>query len=266
MMWTPELWHWSSPIWWVVGLILVVYFLAGRPVQPSRLIPLLLGLLFLSMAYVSPIGYLADGFVFSAHMIQHLVMLLVVPLCLLLSLPRRTSGGSGNSDDKAPALKIIATIGWIGGVGAMWFWHVPSLCTLSTETFAVGLLRDASFLLAGLIFWWPIYGPLERMRLDPPVGVLYLFTACLGCSLLGIYITFTSTVVCPVFATPADSLGILVQLQAAGLTPGVDQNIGGLLMWIPPCMLYTGAIISLLARWYTSVDHDHSTTTIAPLT
>ena len=53
MMWTPELWHWSSPIWWVVGLILVVYFLACRPVQPSRLIPLLLGLLFASMAKAS---------------------------------------------------------------------------------------------------------------------------------------------------------------------------------------------------------------------
>ena len=264
MMWTPELWHWMSPIWAVVGLLLIGYLMAVRPLQPARCIAFLLGLLFLSMAYVSPIGYLADGFVFSAHMIQHLLMLLVVPLCLLLSLPSRQTTPA-HAGEKSPSLKILATLGWLGGVGAMWFWHVPSLCTISTETFTVGLVRDASFLLAGLIFWWPIYGPLERTRLEPPVGVLYLFTACLGCSLLGIYITFTSTVVCPVFASPADQFGVLAQLQAAGLTPGVDQNIGGLLMWIPPCILYTGAIISLLARWYTSVDHDHSTTPIAPL-
>ncbi|MDG2184818.1 MAG: cytochrome c oxidase assembly protein [Mariniblastus sp.] len=263
MILTPELWHWTSPIWWAVGLILVLYFLAFRRVEPARLVALLLALAFMTMAYVSPIGYLADGYVFSAHMIQHLLMLLVVPLCLLLSLPRNQPKGTSVSADKLPALKIIATIGWIGGVGAMWFWHVPSLCTLSTQTLALGIVRDASFLLAGLAFWWPIYGPLERTRLQPPVGILYLFSACLGCSLLGIYITFTSTTVCPIFANPTDSIGIMGQLYAAGMTPAVDQSIGGLLMWIPPCMLYTGAIISLLARWYTTVEHDHPPSTMA---
>lgn len=263
MIMTPELWHWTSPIWWAVGLILVLYLLLFRRAEPARWFALLLGLAFLSMAYVSPIGYLADGYVFSAHMVQHLLMLLVVPLCLLLSLPTSRMQNWFKPKDRGSARKTIATIGWIGGVGAMWFWHVPTLCTISTQTFALGFVRDVSFLLAGLAFWWPIYGPLERTRLQPPVGILYLFSACLGCSLLGIYITFTSTVVCPVFANPVDSLGIMGSLYMAGMTPTVDQNIGGLLMWIPPCMLYVGAIISLLARWYTTVEHDPDTSAIA---
>ena len=81
-------------------------------------------------------------------------------------------------------------------------------------------------------------------------GVTYLFSACFACTLLGIYITFTPLAVCPVFANPVDRLGIMNQLYNVGMTPRVDQNLGGLLMWVPPCSLYVVAIISLLCRWY----------------
>ena len=266
MILMPELWHWSSPIWVAVGLVLIVSLAVFRRPAPARFCAIILGLVFMALAYVSPIGYLADGYVFSAHMVQHLLMLLIVPLCLILSLPKDRVKSWFPSAGKPTTRKIISLTGWTAGVGAMWFWHVPSLCSISTESLLLGIVRDTSFLLAGLAFWWPIYGPLERTRLDPPVGIIYLFSACLGCTLLGIYITFTATTVCPVFANPTDSLGVMSRLSAAGLTPAVDQNVGGLLMWVPPCLLYVSAIISLLGRWYTNVEHDHSASGVARAT
>jgi putative membrane protein len=250
------LWNWTSPVWLVAIAALAAYWLKFGMESLQRWIALLSGLALLVLAYVSPIGVLADGYLFSAHMVQHLVLLLLIPLCLLLALPKERVAKWFDSKrmGRIGSLMSIATIGWISGVGAMWLWHVPALCTASTQNHLLGSFRDATFLAAGLLFWWPIYAPVERYRLPPLTGIAYLFSACLGCTLLGIYITFTTITVCPAFANPANRIGILNMLYDAGFTPAVDQELGGLLMWVPPCSLYVAASISLLCRWYSTME------------
>lgn len=250
------LWHWTSPVWLVAAAIGAIYVISLGAARWRRLPVLVLALVLLVLAFVSPIGVLADGYLFSAHMVQHLLLLLVVPMCLLLCVPKQTAQSWFKRPrlDRIGRLMAIALIGWIAGVGAMWFWHVPTLCSTATQNPWIGALRDASFLLAGLIFWWPIYSPVDRYRLPPLTGITYLFSACLGCTLLGIYITFTTISVCPAFANPGHQIAIVNRLYDAGLTPSVDQHLGGLLMWVPPCTLYVSAIVSLLCRWYSAMD------------
>ncbi|MCA9110843.1 MAG: cytochrome c oxidase assembly protein, partial [Planctomycetaceae bacterium] len=193
---------------------------------------------------------------FSAHMVQHLLLLLVIPLCLLLSLPRECmpSWLSRRFESGSRFQSVMTGLCWLAGLGTMWLWHVPSLCNAATESESLGIVRSTSFLLAGLMFWLPIFCPANRIRLAPPSAVVYLFSACLGCTLLGIYITFTTITVCPAFANPSDRIGILRMLYSAGLTPAADQQLGGLLMWVPPCLLYVCAIISVMRRWYEAED------------
>lgn len=246
MIWDTSLWNWASPAWLVAASGFVFYLLAA--LHPKRGSLLLFGgaMALLVLAFVSPIGVLADGYLFSAHMVQHLLLLLIVPLLLLKSLPEATIA-KWIGKPQSPALPIL---GWICGVGAMWLWHVPSLCNAATQSPLLGVARDASLVAAGLLFWWPIYAPCERCRMEPLSGMVYLFSACLGCTLLGIYITFTSILVCPAFANPVDRIGIVNQLYNLGFTPSVDQQLGGLLMWVPPCLMYVVAIMGLLSRWY----------------
>lgn len=253
-----KLWYWTSPVWLVVAALLVGYLVVVRSPTRRQLAVYLLGLLALAIVFVSPVGVLADGYLFSAHMVQHLVLLLIVPGCLLLSLPKQqvTQWFNDFSLDRVGRLLAVPVIGWICGVGAMWFWHVPLLCSTATQQPALGVLRDTTLVLSGIAFWWPIYAPCGRYQMHPLGGIVYLFSACLGCTLLGIYITFAPLSVCPVFASPVDRIGILNTLYDAGLTPGVDQHLGGLLMWVPPCLMYLGAIISLLSRWYATTEQD----------
>jgi len=253
---TSLLWNWASPVWLAAAALLTTYVLAVRGASRSRLTALGIGLTLLVLAFVSPIGVLADGYLFTAHMIQHLLLLLVVPLCFLLALPKERVSAWFNDRrlDVVGRLMSVPLLTWICGVGAMWFWHVPSFCSAATESFWIGAVRDLSFLAAGTAFWWPIYAPAERYRLEPLTGVLYLFSACLGCTLLGIYITFTTISVCPAFAHPTGRFAIMTMLYDAGMTPAIDQHIGGLFMWVPPCTLYVSAIISLLCRWYSTMD------------
>ena len=259
------LWNWWSPVWLVVASVVLVYSRYPGWTSLVKTGWLIAGLSVLAFAFVSPLGVLADGFLFSAHMIQHLMLLLVVPLCLVLSLPSSVVWHSDSqSFGRGPFSRFMRRLvsspiaGWLLGLGAMWFWHVPAFCSAATENYALGFLRTITFLGSGLLFWWPIYSPVKQARLPANNAVVYLFSACLGCTLLGIYITFTTITVCPAFASPQERLAIMIALHDAGMTSSVDQQLGGLLMWVPPCSLYVAAIISVLCRWYSVEDQKES--------
>lgn len=244
-------WNWLSPVWLVVLTLAGGYAWICRGRYSARALWFGAAMAILAAAFVSPVGVLAQGYLFSAHMVQHLLLLLVVPLLVMLGLPT-ASLDAGSNWLRSKFATIVPLFGWAAGLGAMWFWHVPSLCSAATESPTLGVLRSSTFLLAGTAFWLPIYAPAKQLRLPPLTSIAYLFSACLGCTLLGIYITFTSISVCPAFVDSAGGMGLHAALAGAGLTPGVDQQLGGLLMWVPPCSLYVCAIISLLCRWYTA--------------
>jgi putative membrane protein len=201
--------------------------------------------LFLIML-MSPINTLADGYLFSAHMVQHIVLLLIVPALLLLSLPRSLSLAVRSR------LLGLPLAGWIAGVGAMWFWHAPVLCDAAVSSRPVHALQIVSLLVLGSAFWRPILAPREEERLSPPGAVLYLFSACVACSVLGIIITFSPVTVCSIYTLqPLDPLGMLHTIRTNwGFTPERDQQIGGLLMWVPMCLIYLFAIFAQIARWF----------------
>jgi len=211
-----------------------------------RIAYLLAGLGVFVLTLCSPLNALAAGYLFSAHMLQHILLLLIVPALFLMSLPRCVSLGSGSW--------LIANplVGWISGVGAMWLWHARPLCNAAVSSQLVNALQICSLLLLGAIFWRQILAPREEERMSPPGAVLYLFSACVACSILGILITFSPVSVCPIYAQPpADRLGVLNLIQSGwGITPDKDQQIGGLLMWVPMCLVYLSAIIAQLARWF----------------
>jgi putative membrane protein len=196
------------------------------------------------LALASPIGTLADGYLFSAHMLQHLLLVLVVPPLALLGLPERKGGGS-------PVSTRSLVVTWGMGVGAMWLWHAPTLCNAAAQSDLVHRVQEATLVLMGLAFWLPVLSPDPARRIAPLGGVAYLFTACLACTVLGILVTFSPVEVCSVYLRPVDRLGILPTLRGGwGLTPARDQQIGGLLMWVPACFVYLSAILAMLGRFY----------------
>ena len=237
-------WRWNIAALVFSGIALAAYLRAFG--VNRRMLYLLAGLGVFVLTLSSPLNALAAGYLFSAHMLQHILLLLIVPALLLMSLPHFVSMG--------PRSWIIANplVGWMAGVGAMWLWHARPLCNAAVSSQLVNALQIASLVLLGAIFWRQILAPCEEERMSPPAAALYLFSACVACSILGILITFSPVSVCPIYAQPAaDPLGILYLVQSNwGITPDKDQQIGGLLMWVPMCFVYLSAIIAQLARWF----------------
>lgn len=238
-------WTWNFPVLVSSGIALGVY-LWGFDLN-RRMVYFLAGLCVFTFTLSSPLNALAGGYLFSAHMLQHILLLLVVPALLLMGLPRCVSLGA------LPRLISNPFVGWISGVGAMWLWHARPLCNAAVSSQLVNAAQISSLLLLGTIFWRQILAPREDERLSPPGAVVYLFSACLACSILGILITFSPVSVCPIYAQPAaDRLGISNLIQTSwGITAEKDQQIGGLLMWVPMCLVYLAAIIAQLTRWFT---------------
>lgn len=238
-------WSWNPAVLVTGGLALGIYVAASRDRRRIGWFAASLGVLLLTL--LSPLNTLADGYLFSAHMAQHILLLLIVPALLLRSLPRRLSLVAG------PRILAHPLAGWLAGVGAMWFWHAPALCNAAVTSRPVHALQIVSLLVLGSLFWRQILAPREEECLSPPGAVLYLFSACVTCSVLGIIITFSPVTVCSIYTMqPSDHLGILQTIRTAwGFSPQRDQQIGGLLMWVPMCLIYLSAILAQIARWFT---------------
>jgi cytochrome c oxidase assembly factor CtaG len=203
-----------------------------------------------AVALLSPVGTLADGYLFSAHMLQHLLLVLVVPPLALLGLAERDE-----AHDARRKRRNVSVACWAMGVGAMWLWHAPTLCNAAAQSDAVHRLQEVSLVAMGTAFWWPILAPRSADRILPLAGVVYLFSGCIACTILGIAVTFSPVEVCSIYLHPVDRLGLLPTLRGGwGLTPQKDQELGGLLMWVPACLVYGVAIMAMLARLYRGVD------------
>jgi cytochrome c oxidase assembly factor CtaG len=178
-------------------------------------------------------------------MLQHLLLLVVVPALVLWSLPPRGRGLAWAGGGLGPVG------GWVAGIGAMYLWHVPALCDAASASTAIHAVQAISLLAMGGAFWWPIFAPHAQDRISPWAGVGYLFTACLACSALGILLTLTPIEVCPIFRAPVDRFGLLPIIRGTwGISAARDRAVGGLLMWVPMCTIYGGAILLELSRWY----------------
>lgn len=241
------------------GLILSGYFTLYRNKLSNRSIFFLIGFVLLVFALLSPLNNLSKTYLFSANMFQHMLLLLVIPLFFIFSISESTVRRlmKRNGFDKTISILCNPVIAWFLGVGSMWIWHLPSIHEAAINNEIIRYFQIISFLLFGLIFWWPVFSPIKQKRLNPLLSTLYLASACLGCTVLGILITFAQTGIYAIYLNPAESMGIVSYLRNdLCLSPKVDQQIGGLTMWIPGCVLYLIASMITLANWYRTPDND----------
>lgn len=217
------------------------------------------GVLVLLLALVSPLHPLGERYLFSAHMVQHLLLMLVVPPLLLAGMPAQLLRRALACAWPGRAERVLGSPPVAWGIFAltMWAWHAPALFNATLDNEYLHTVEHVMFLAAGTIFWWPVLDPLpERQRLSAPAAMFYLFLAAASSSVLGIILTFAPPGLYPAYLNPADTYGILSQIRAWGLSPAADQQLAGMVMWVPGCVAYVLAALAVLARWFASPDED----------
>jgi cytochrome c oxidase assembly factor CtaG len=133
----------------------------------------------------------------------------------------------------------IPLVAWLVHAIALWVWHVPVLFDAVLQNEWVHTLQHISFLASALLFWWAlIHGPQGAMGYG--AAVLYLFTTSIHSGALGALLTVAGTVWYPSY------IGLT---SSWGLTPLEDQQLGGLIMWIPAGVVYLIAGLALFVGW-----------------
>jgi putative membrane protein len=230
-----------------------------------------IGIALLLLVMMSPVEYLGNNYLFSAHMVVHIILLLIIPPLLLAGTNPVYLEKLISKKFFKKAGKIIfhPLTGWILGVGSMYVWHIPSVYFDMMQSGSLMEFQVLSLLLCGFIFNWPVFAPVNFKKLKPLESALYLFSACVGCTVLGIFITFApEDIFTTIYTDPqyvlcngatdfyssilpgADSGIDHLIVNTWGITPAVDQQMGGLIMWVPACFIYITNILVVLSRWY----------------
>ena len=210
------------------------------------------GWLALFVALVSPLHPWGEV-LFSAHMTQHEVLMLIAAPLLVLARPlvpflwalpvgwRQSIGAASKRPPAQSCWRAITNplVAWAIHALALWVWHVPVLFQATLRSDLVHTLQHLSFLGSALIFWWAlIHGRQGLMGYG--AAVLYVFTTSAHSGVLGAMITFARHVWYPAYSETTRSWG---------LTPLEDQQLGGLIMWVPAATVYVIAALALMVGW-----------------
>jgi putative membrane protein len=218
----------------------------GRGAGPLQAAAFAAALLALLAALVSPLDGLGENYLFSAHMLQHVLLGDVAPLFLLLALSRvimRPATRRLVSVERALGPFAHPATGLFLWLVLMYLWHVPALYDAALEHPPVHLLEHASFFAAGIAVWWPLIQPVPmRRRMTGLWPAAYVGTAKFGLAALGLYLTWSSSVIYPYYEHVP---------RIWGLSALEDQNAGGALMMVEQSLTFVIVLVALFVQMLT---------------
>lgn len=228
---------------------------APRSRRGTTLVPALGGLAGIAVALLSPLDGLADR-LFVAHMLQHMLLIMVAAPALLLAnpfpivlwaLPAPVRRRAGRRLTRASPFGRVwrgvtaMPFAWVGSASILWFWHLPLAYDAALSDRVLHDLEHVTFFLGGLVFWWPVIHPAPRFREPAPHAfrIVYLVLGAFQTATLGLLLTLAPVVLYRSYATMAGhgSLGALD-----------DQAWGGVVMWGVGGLIEMIAILLLLHR------------------
>ena len=255
-------WHFDPGILLFIIGICVFYLFTVNFKLTKKAFFLLASIMVIIICMASPLHFLGMHYLFSAHMLSGVLIILIAGPLIVASIPaeNRFQNALKRFSEKIRKVPILA---WLAGVVLMWFWHIPVIFNQLFESghmnsgmhFMSGLMyiHFASMLFAGMLFSWPVLTPYRSCRLRPLSGVLYLSTACVFCSLLGLIITFSHLGTYAPYLNITDHYGLLPMIRNQwDISAAADQQMAGLIMWVPCCFIYLSASMFLLIKWFGS--------------
>jgi putative membrane protein len=210
---------------------------------PGRRALFVSGLLVLFLSLNGPLHDLSDYYLFSGHMVQHLMLTLVVPPLLILGTPGWML---------RPALAIPWVETWArrlteARAAFMIFnvvlagWHLPPLYNLAMANHNVHIVEHLMFLASATLMWWPLTSQMPELpRLAYPGQMLYCFLMTIPMSVVAFCIALADHLLYPAYSAVP---------RLWGITPMVDQSTGGLIMWVPGTLFFLIVLSVVFFKW-----------------
>ena len=201
------------------------------------------GLLVMFASLNGPIHDLSDDYLFSAHMVQHLLLTLAVPPLLLAGTPgwmlrpvlsRRGIAPVARFFTRAPMAFVVFNVTFA-------VWHLPPFYNSAMAHHSLHILEHLMFMAAAVLMWWPLLSQLpEFPRLAYPGQMLYSFLMSIPMSIVAVYIAMADHVLYPAYSAAP---------RVLPLSPIEDQLLGALIMWIPGGLIFMIIMTVVFFKW-----------------
>jgi len=220
----------------------------GRGITRSQAVRFGLGWLALYAALLTPIDTGGER-LFCVHMVQHELLMVVAAPLLVLGRPLEAWAWGLPPSWRVRSAHVarVSVLGrlwyalceplgaWCVHFVALWAWHVPRFFAAALESEVVHVLQHASFLASALFFWWAVFG--RGVRRPDGASMALVFSTMMHTSALGALLTFAPTPWYPHY------------VGTTLLSPVEDQQLGGLVMWVPGGLSYLAAGLWIVAGW-----------------
>jgi putative membrane protein len=190
-----------------------------------------------------PVHDLSDTYLFSAHMVQHLLLMMAMPPLMLAGVPgwmlrpllrNRVIGAFARRVTRPIACFVIFNV-------VIAVWHLPAFYNAAMDNHDIHIVEHLMFMAAAILMWWPLMSQLPELpRLSYPGQMLYCFLMTLPMSVIAIYITLADQVLYPAYASAP---------RIVALSPLEDQLLGGLIMWVPGGVIFVVIMSVVFFRW-----------------
>ncbi len=245
--WTGWSIHWSTVIGIFALAALYLWRASRAPVTgtPTGLqkLSFFAGLFVMFISLNGPLHDLSDYFLFSAHMVQHLLLTLLLPPLLIGGTP----GWMLRPLIKHTAVRRVAEFVTKPAMCFVIFnlviiaWHLPPLYNAAMANHNIHIAEHLMFMASAVLLWWPFMSQMPELpRLAYPGQLLYCFLSTIPMSVVAVYITMADHVLYPAYASAP---------RFWQLTPMMDQRAGGLIMWIPGSMVFYVLMSIVFFKW-----------------
>jgi putative membrane protein len=216
---------------------------AEQPLSVARKISFFSSLLVIFGSLNGPIHDLSDTYLFSAHMVQHLLLTMLMPPLMIYGVPgwmlrpllrNRIVGAIARRITRPVACFVIFNL-------VIAVWHLPMFYNAAMDNHSIHILEHLMFMAAAVLMWWPVTSQLPELpRLSYPGQMLYCFLMILPMSIIAIYISMAGQVLYPAYASAP---------RISSLSPLDDQLLGGLIMWVPGGVIFMIIMTVVFFKW-----------------
>jgi putative membrane protein len=216
----------------------------GEGVSPWRKASYLGAVAVIFFSLNGPLHTLSDDYLFSAHMVQHMLLMLIMPPFLIMGVPPwlvRKALEKHRVKKVARALThpVLAYLAYnVTFIG----WHVPQVYNWALMSHGLHILQHIMFMSVAVMMWWPVVNPVPELERIPtgPLLMMYVFAFGIPTTVLSAFITLSDSVFYSWYELAP---------RITSLTPLEDQRLGGLIMWIPGMLIFWIGITAVFFRW-----------------
>lgn len=201
------------------------------------------GLFLIFASLNGPLHDLSDDYLFSAHMVQHLLLTLAMPPLLIFGVSGWMLRPLLANRILGPIARRITKPAWCFAIFnlAIAIWHLPFFYNAAMANHNIHIVEHLIFMAAAVLMWWPLTSQLPELpRLPYPGQVLYCFLMSIPMSVVAVYITMADHILYPAYSAAP---------RIMALSPMEDQMLGGLIMWVPGGLIFTIIMSVVFFKW-----------------